>query len=71
MYHLRNQIPDKDINIECYILMHKEIRYFIQNLYNHSLFIIMCNSQTLLSGDGGLIVILVSGLVLVFPFLLN
>lgn len=72
MYHLRNQIPNKEINIVHYTLKHKEIRYFIQNLYNHSLFIIMCNSQTLLSGDDGLIVILGPGPVLASPcFLLN
>lgn len=64
MHHPRNQIPNKEINIAYYTLIHKEIRHFIQNLYNHSLFIIMYNSQTLLSGDGGLILILESGPVL-------
>lgn len=73
MYHLRNQIPNKEINIVHYTLMHKEIRYLIQSLYNHSL-IITYNSQMLLSGEDGLIVIKPSGSgpVLASPcFLLN
>lgn len=32
MYHLRNQIPNKEINTVHYTIMQREVRYFVQKL---------------------------------------